>query len=40
MRFARGIPKKLQHILAVLLIIIFIGTIGFKIIGGNDKSFL
>jgi len=40
MRFTRGIPKKLQHILAVLLIIILIGTIGFKIIGGKDKSFL
>jgi voltage-gated potassium channel len=40
MRFARGIPKKLQHIFAVLLIIILIGTIGFKIIGGKDKSFL
>ena len=40
MRFARGIPKKLQHILTVLLIIVFIGTVGFKIIGGKDKSFL
>jgi len=40
MRFARGIPKKLRHVLTVLLIIILIGTIGFKIIGGKDKSFL
>jgi voltage-gated potassium channel len=32
--------KKIQQILIVLSIIIVIGTIGFKIIGGKDKSFL
>jgi voltage-gated potassium channel len=40
MRFTKRIPKKLQQILGVLAIIILIGTIGFKIIGGKEKSFL
>jgi voltage-gated potassium channel len=40
MKFIKGIPTKLQQILLVLAIFILIGTIGFKIIGGKDKSFL
>src|SRR5512137_1846139 len=40
MKLLKEIPTKLQQILLVLAIIILIGTIGFKIIGGKDKSFL
>jgi voltage-gated potassium channel len=39
-RRRKGIATKIQQILVALLIIIVIGTIGFKIIGGNEKSFL
>jgi voltage-gated potassium channel len=39
-RPVREASKKIQQILVVLAIIIVIGTIGFKIIGGKDKSFL
>ena len=35
-----GIPKKLQHILIMILLIILIGTAGFKVIGGEKTSFL
>jgi len=34
------IPKKLQQIFIIIFIIIAIGTVGFKIIGGEGKSFL
>jgi len=36
----KGIPKKLQHVIIAIIAIILIGTIGFKVIGGEDKSFL
>ena len=36
----KGIPKKLQHVIIAIIAIILIGTIGFKIIGGKNKSFL
>jgi voltage-gated potassium channel len=35
-----GIPKKLQNILISIILITVIGTLGFKIIGGEHKSFL
>jgi voltage-gated potassium channel len=35
-----NIPKKLLHILMVILLIIVIGTAGFKIIGGNKTTIL
>jgi len=35
-----GIPKKFLHILITIAIIIIIGTVGFKIIGGSKTSFL
>jgi len=34
------IPKKLQQILIIIVVIIAIGTVGFKLIGGESKSFL
>ncbi|OPY72812.1 MAG: Voltage-gated potassium channel Kch [Syntrophorhabdus sp. PtaU1.Bin058] len=34
------IPKKLQHTIVLIIAIIAIGTVGFKIIGGEGKSFL
>lgn len=40
MHSANESTKRIQHILIVLAIIIVIGTIGFKIIGGKDTSFL
>ncbi len=40
MRSKRRIPKKIRHILNVLAVITLIGTIGFKIIGGEKRSFL
>jgi voltage-gated potassium channel len=35
-----NIPKKLRNIAMVVVVVILIGTVGFKIIGGKDKSFL
>ena len=35
-----GIPKKFLHILITIAIIVIIGTVGFKIIGGSKTSFL
>jgi voltage-gated potassium channel len=35
-----GIPRKLQSILISIVLITLIGTLGFKIIGGEEKSFL
>ncbi|HOE18020.1 MAG TPA: potassium channel protein [Syntrophorhabdaceae bacterium] len=34
------IPKKLQQMLIIIIAIVAIGTIGFKIIGGESKGFL
>jgi voltage-gated potassium channel len=39
-RSTKEASKRIQEILIVLLIIILIGTIGFKIIGGKEKSLL
>ncbi len=36
----KTIPKRLQRILITIILIILIGTLGFKIIGGKEKSFL
>jgi len=38
--FMRHIPKRLISILAIIVLVIIIGTAGFKIIGGKDKSLL
>jgi voltage-gated potassium channel len=38
--FLKVIPKKLRNIIGIILVVILIGTIGFKIIGGPEKSFL
>lgn len=38
--FLRVIPKKLRNIIGIILAVILTGTIGFKIIGGPEKSFL
>lgn len=38
--FFKIIPKKLRNIMGIILIVIATGTIGFKIIGGPQKSFL
>ncbi len=38
--FFKIIPKKLRNIMGIILIVIATGTIGFKIIGGPEKSFL
>jgi voltage-gated potassium channel len=38
--FMRGIPKRLRHILVLIVAIILIGTIGFKVVGGSKTSFL
>jgi voltage-gated potassium channel len=38
--YMMGIPKKFLHIIVAILIIIIIGTVGFKIIGGSKTSFL
>jgi voltage-gated potassium channel len=35
-----SVPKKLQHILIAIVAVILIGTIGFKLIGGQKTSFL
>ncbi|OPY65800.1 MAG: Voltage-gated potassium channel Kch [Syntrophorhabdus sp. PtaU1.Bin002] len=39
-RFLKGMPRKLQHVLIILFVITFVGTMGFKVIGGENKSFL
>jgi voltage-gated potassium channel len=36
----KNIPKKLRNIVIIVIVVILIGTVGFKIIGGKDKSFL
>jgi voltage-gated potassium channel len=36
----KHIPKKLINIIAIITLVIAIGTVGFKIIGGKDKSVL
>lgn len=38
--FLRHIPKKLRNILILVALVIAVGTAGFKIIGGKDKSIL
>jgi hypothetical protein len=38
--FFKHIPRKLINIIAVITLVIVIGTVGFKIIGGKDKSVL
>lgn len=38
--FLKHIPRKLINILAIITLVITIGTVGFKIIGGKDKSVL
>ncbi len=38
--FLKIIPKKLRNIIGIILAVILVGTIGFKIIGGPEKSFL
>lgn len=38
--FLKVIPKKLRNIMGIILAVIATGTIGFKIIGGPEKSFL
>lgn len=38
--FLKIIPKKLRNILFIVVAVIFVGTAGFKIIGGSEKSFL
>jgi len=38
--FKKTIPKRLQRVLITIILIILIGTLGFKIIGGKEKSFL
>ncbi|MCK9228504.1 MAG: potassium channel protein [Syntrophorhabdaceae bacterium] len=38
--FSKIIPKKLLNIIAIILTVILVGMIGFKIIGGPEKSFL
>jgi len=38
--YFKGIPKRFQHILLLIIVIILVGTIGFKIIGGPRTSFL
>lgn len=40
MRRPQESSKKLLEIIGILLVIMFIGTIGFKIIGGKETSFL
>ncbi|HVN97053.1 MAG TPA: potassium channel protein [Syntrophorhabdaceae bacterium] len=36
----RHLPRKLLNIIVIVIAVILIGTIGFKIIGGKDKSIL
>ncbi len=38
--YLKGIPKKFQHLILLIVAIILIGTIGFKIIGGSRTTFL
>jgi voltage-gated potassium channel len=38
--FLKIIPKKLRNLIGIILAVILTGTIGFKIIGGPEKSFL
>ncbi len=38
--FIKNIPKKLRNIIVIIVVVILIGTVGFKIIGGKDKSIL
>lgn len=38
--FIKSIPRKLQQIILFILLVVFIGTIGFKIAGGEQKTFL
>jgi voltage-gated potassium channel len=35
-----AIPKKLRHIIITIIVIILVGTMGFKVIGGEKTSFL
>ena len=38
--YLKGIPKRFQHIILLIIAIILVGTIGFKIIGGPRTTFL
>jgi voltage-gated potassium channel len=38
--YLKGIPKRFQHIFLLIIVIVLIGTIGFKIIGGSRTTFL
>ncbi len=38
--FIKSIPKKLQQVILAIVLIILIGTTGFKIAGGEEKSIL
>ena len=38
--FLKVIPKKLRNIIGIIVAVVFIGTAGFKIIGGSEKSVL
>jgi voltage-gated potassium channel len=38
--FRKGLPKKFRDIIFTIGLIILIGTLGFKLVGGEDKSFL
>jgi voltage-gated potassium channel len=38
--FIKHIPRRLRNVFLIVIVVILVGTIGFKIIGGKDKSFL
>jgi len=38
--FLKVIPKKLRNIIGIIVAVVVIGTVGFKIIGGSEKSIL
>lgn len=38
--FLKVIPKKLRNIIGIIIAVVVIGTVGFKIIGGSEKSLL
>lgn len=38
--FLKVIPKKLRNIIGIIVAVVVIGTVGFKIIGGSEKSML